>query len=762
MRTRDVITGAATVFALGLCVFALGGALRWTQAAVAACLAVAVAAQITSRRVFDRRPPLILALGVGAMLSVLQLLPLPAGLRAALSPEAEALRVRGAEIAEVRPWAGSSMDAPATLGAVCLLLILIATAFVALRWAASDRRRTQIVWVVAAACGLVALVVGLHELFGANRLYGFYTPRQSRPTVLGPFLNENHLGGFMALGAILSLGLAWEPRVRVVMRVLAVVNGLACLAVLLGTGSRGAALSLVAGGALTAAILLTQRLQPDRDTDRSTRRQRVMMVSVPIGIVATCTLLLVVYGSATGVAQQLANTSVSELSEPRSKFAAWRSATMLIEEAPWLGVGRGAFESAFTRVHPASAYATFSHAENEYLQGIVEWGLPGALLIAAGLAWVAARALRRWHKGPGAAGSLGALTALAIQSNVDFGVELLGLAMPAVMLAASLTYAPLRDRPGPHRRRSILARAALVAALLVACGLLLSTWTRTLADDREAAADVRDPEVLRTSIERHPLDYLAYAQLGQALLSARDGEGVRFLNHALMLHPTHAGLHAIAARLLVRMKRYDQAAGEYREAIRVATDPRPLVREMAGALPEAAHVLAAIPVDTRRGELVVRTLQDARRTDVAVAWLEGVLAAHPLDSLGCELLLRVTTESRRVGDAQIAARHCNGAWTVKQRTTVAKVMVDGGAFESARQILADVARWHGRIDDIGAAWMLLCSSHEGLQQWDTSIQCLRTLELHMGMSARRDEIQARITRLEKARAEARAAPAAVP
>src|SRR6185369_6190725 len=112
---------------------------------------------------------------------------------------------------------------------------------------------------------------------------------------------------------------------------------------------------------------------------------------------------------------------------------------------PWVGVGRGAFEAAFTRVHPASGLASYSHLENEYLQAVVDWGVIGALALGLLAIWVAVAAVKRWRDGPLAAGALGALTVVAIQSNVDFGVEFLGLAAPMTAVAAALTYVPLRE-----------------------------------------------------------------------------------------------------------------------------------------------------------------------------------------------------------------------------------------------------------------------------------------------------------------------------
>ncbi len=146
------------------------------------------------------------------------------------------------------------------------------------------------------------------------------------------------------------------------------------------TLSRGGALALGIGGFVTIAALVAQRFVAN-DTPRR-RRAGFLSSSLPIGIVSVCAVIVVLYASAGGVKDQFTRTSLDEIHAPRSKFAAWRSAVELIDESPWVGIGRGAFEPVFQRVHPASAYATYTYLENEYLQAVVDWGVPGALVLA--------------------------------------------------------------------------------------------------------------------------------------------------------------------------------------------------------------------------------------------------------------------------------------------------------------------------------------------------------------------------------------------
>jgi O-antigen ligase len=767
VRLRDRIAIGAGAGGLGVAVLAVGGALRPAQAAVAALVAVALGALVPSRRRLDRASPLVCALGLGAALTALQLVPLPDAVALRLSPAGAALRDQGVEIAGVGYWPSLSMDAAGSLAALAFFLILLGVAAVALRFSATERGRYRVIAAVAAVCGLVSVVVGIHELLGATSLYGVYEPAQATPTILGPLLNTNHLAGLTGMGAVAALALFATGKQRTNLRVLWAIVGVACLATSLACDSRGGRLALIAGGVVAAVVLVAQRLLGARERNRAARRRQFLSGSLPLGIVTLCALVLIVLVSPGGGGRELSETSLSELGDPRSKFAAWSSSVELIREAPWVGIGRGALEPAFTRVHPASAHSTFSHLENEYVQAVVEWGIPGAAAMALVLGWLALVAVRRWRDGPLAAGALGALAAIAVQSNVDFGMELLGVAVPAVALAATVAYVPLREVVGGALWRARAVRALHVAALGAAALILMSPLTTSVAEEHEAwtGRDVPVDE-LRASIERHPLDYLGYARVADALLRRHDPGGVRYLNHALMLHPTHPGLHTIAARLLHNAGRDPQAAIEYAAAIRGSLDPRPTIREVAARLRDPEHVVAAIPADHPNLDLVVRLLRQIERPDLAAAWLARVLEQRPKDVRVCEYLYAISIEQRDLKAAEAAGRRCLAVVPSHQRRiALARVLMQRGAFQEVVQQLGDIATWRGRIGEISSAWLLLCEARESLEQWTEAVHCLRRLDgRNLVELKRREEITRRIERIEKARVKAdlEAAPPAPP
>lgn len=86
----------------------------------------------------------------------------------------------------------------------------------------------------------------------------------------------------------------------------------------------------------------------------------------------------------------------------RGRLLMWRSATGLVREAGALGLGPGSFKLVLTRStsfdpmlyrnwivtphQPGMPVSFWSHASNDYLQGLIEWGVVGSCLFAVLLA----------------------------------------------------------------------------------------------------------------------------------------------------------------------------------------------------------------------------------------------------------------------------------------------------------------------------------------------------------------------------------------
>ena len=747
MRARDRISLAIGGGALLSSVLIVGSALRWTQLLVGGLVAAALAMQLTSRRRLDRVSPLLVLIAAAVALTAIQLIPLPDAIVAALNPVGAGLRADGAHLAGTTPWSCLSMDPPGTLRALAFLLILLGVASLSLRFASSERGRYYLIAGVVIACGLAAAVTGAHVIAQASSLYGIYAPQHAAPPILGPLLNANHLGCLMAFGTILAIGLAFQDRQAHQLRVLWVVIALACTMVALASESRGAALGLVIGVLTTGALIFGSRLGARQNTRR--QKRAALARDLPIALVVGVGLAIAVYTTAGNVADQIDNTTLAEIDHPLSKFEAWKSSVHLVAESPWIGEGRGAVEPTLTRVHDASAYATFSHLENEYVSAVVEWGVPGALILGLLLGWCMVTGMRRWRDGPLAAGALGALAAVMFQSSVDFGIQLLGLAVPVTIVAATLVVVPLRETSQLARIR--IYRGLVIAAILGSCAPLLFRATRSLQEDHDAID--ADPGVslatLKDEIQRHPLDYFGFGKTAEHMVADGDPRAIDLLNQALQLHPFHPGLHRLAARMLIGSHR-QQAALEYSLAMHGTLFPKELLTEITSVLPKPDEAASAIPPDWEPTDLIMRSLKELKRPDVAIDWLRRVIARPQVDTQLIDTLYQLAMDHNDLAAAEDAAQHRIAfAHTFTSRVMLARVELARGELDPLIKDLADVSTWHTRTDEQGDAWLMLCDAYTKKGRSQDAIVCLHRLDGSGLMFSRRDRILSRLKELEE-------------
>jgi len=236
--------------------------------------------------------------------------------------------------------------------------------------------------------------------------------------------------------------------------------------------------------------------------------------------------------------------------------------------------------------------------------------------------------------------------------------------------------------------------------------------------------------VIDQALARHPLDYLGYAKAAEALFERRDPAAVRYLNHSLLLHPTHVGLHRLAARMLVRGGRRMQAAGEYELALRGAPDPTDLLTEITSVL-APAEATAAIPTDYASPKLVVKVLVARSQQATAIAWLTRSLEARPRDAITARLLYDLALSVGDLDHAELAARRrLELTASLEDRIALASILEKRQAHRQLIAVLGDLAQWRsqGRTDQVIAAWLMLCDAHLSLDDLGEGLRCLHLLQ----------------------------------
>jgi hypothetical protein len=623
-----------------------------TRAVVFLGCAAVLAIVLVQRHLDGKRlviSPPFMGLALAVVLAIAQLVPLPRAIVALLSPHAHELFETALGPYRVHAL---SLDPWATAEEVTKLAAYLAFFVAVAAFASQHQRRTRIIKIVAAVATLVAAVGFVQAIAGTDSILFFYKPaRQFGAIVRGTFVNPNHFGALLTLGApcalLLALNrprwplLAWIP--------VAVINVAAVL-----TMTRASTLSVLLAQGIALGLLRAgqRRVVEGREWRWGLAAGAVVAVSVGVAILG------VDY-----VRNAWSKNLLAELGDPESKFQAWRHALRLVHDYPLTGVGRGAFVEAFTLVSPVAGRTRFLFLENGGLQTVVDFGIPGALLLAGLLGWTAVASWRRLARDRILIAPFAALVGLAVHDLVDFSVELPGVGLVAVALLATLH--GTRDSGDETEGRRVVVRRgfllfpAALAALALGTALFVrradasgAVLARTARDPRHSAGEVlAQGERLR---RRHPADYYIPLVVAARLAHERHPDSIRWINASLRLNPAEAAPHQLAAGLLAQAGRKAQALLEYRCAVASAVDPGAVWTEAARRYPRLDDLIAATPDDSRHLARLADWLVGARRKGDAISVQRRLLERDPRDVRALQALVGLDIDA---GDGAAAVQH---------------------------------------------------------------------------------------------------------
>ncbi len=371
------------------------------------------------------------------VLALVQLVPLPPSLLRLVSPGTFAYYdfVSLGPLQAWRPISVSPADtarALAFLGGMSLLYGLAFRDFATAAW-----RRTVAAVLVASATLMAVEAMIQAQSADPTRILGIYKPRWDWG-VFGPYVNKNHFAGYLVLAFPLALAWAreafqelrreWERR-RVGWVALGEPAGVrligrAALALVLGAGllfsrSRGGLLAAVFA-TLAVPLLL--------------RRKTLAMASA--AALAVATFLLFGFDAL----QPATSRDVND-----TRFALWRDALRMLPDFPAFGSGLNTFGTIYEGYRTVFAIGWFGEAHNDYLQALLELGVPGFLVVASLTALLLRRALRAAQGGAIAIGLLGTAVASCVHALVDFNWQIPGNAATFALLAG------LAAQEGPKR-----------------------------------------------------------------------------------------------------------------------------------------------------------------------------------------------------------------------------------------------------------------------------------------------------------------------
>ncbi len=250
-------------------------------------------------------------------------------------------------------------------------------------------------WLLA---GAASVAISLPQVFAPSLADGDWIARSGIPgRAVGNLRQPNHLATLLLWAAVAVVPMLAWTRPREPGRAASVMLGCLFALLLFGVVLSGSRTGLVGVGVLLAWGLLDARLS---------RGTRALLIASPL-ICAVSWWLLDAVSAAQGAGLHLgAAARVSESDLSTGRFAIWRDTLALIAQHPWLGVGFGEFNFAWTLTpFPLAHPQFFDHTHNLPLQLAVELGLPLALLILCLLLWALWQAFDRTRRVDGPEGT---------------------------------------------------------------------------------------------------------------------------------------------------------------------------------------------------------------------------------------------------------------------------------------------------------------------------------------------------------------------
>ena len=368
-----------------------------------------------------------------ATLVLLQLLPLPPVVWSHLPGRqfiVDGFRLLGQPL----PWMPLSLAPADTIATAMAMVPPLAMLALILRLGAYRDS-----WLLIALLCATFISVALGVLQIQNGGTGPYLyPLANLGTASGLFANANHMATLLLISIpfLVALGARRYRRLSNAKdRLLTVTLGSgAAIVVLLGIFTNQSLALLVIGAPVVGAAAL-QLIPPGR---------------VRLGRLAAMLGLLLLAGSAALAVMVSSGMSTPNQSSVTIRAEIWKHSTEAIRDYGLAGSGVGTFPSIYPHYEdPATVERTYvNHAHNDYMEIVLETGLPGGVLLLLFLAWWGSRAVAIWRS-PNAAelarAACIASAAILLHSLVDYPLRTAAIAT-AMAMALALMADPARRR----------------------------------------------------------------------------------------------------------------------------------------------------------------------------------------------------------------------------------------------------------------------------------------------------------------------------
>ena len=514
------------------------------------------AAAATATVVYDPRAPAAdPKRALAALLAVVAL----AAVVARPAPEGRALPRAMLAFVGFVAWSGVTLawGVPAGARDLATWAAAAGVAVVSLRWPVEEARRLAERAAVLAG-GAVSVIAAAQRLSGARGLF-----------VHGGQGNANWLGLLLALTLPLTIGLAVRLHREGATRARAAVVAVAALQVV-GLGLSHSRVAWAASALVMAAFGagLVRHALP--------ARWRIVAL---VGVAVAVALPLAALGGSnveTPAAVTLENEDVPVAVAWRGRVWIWRSAADAAVSALPFGAGLGGFAHAYldaqgtrlAELEPRVASRRFLNAttaHQDWLEVLVDAGLPALALLGLALAWGALAAARSgWPAGAAA------LSAVALCAAGDSPLRQPGLVLLlGLVLGGCADPAPALASTERSRRLGKLLRAGLLLASAWLLAVSVSTWmgSRRLTAAREALPEERRA-LLASAARLDPRSGEIALERGLFELSSGDAEAALVALRRSLALLANVGTEVAIGNAEVILDRPEAALAAYEAALR--------------------------------------------------------------------------------------------------------------------------------------------------------------------------------------------------
>ncbi len=435
--------------------------------------------------------------------------------------------------------------------------------------------------------GMSVAMYGVYQFItDSRRVLWLFKPAQYAHRGSGTFICPNHLAGFLEMLLPVTIAFVLTGRLKHVTKVFVAYAGLAMLAGIGVSVSRGGWLATVFSIALMFLLILR---------NRNYRLPALIVLVLLIGGGAW-------FFSKADKAQQRFNQLVEQDKTKDIRYRLWQPTVQIWKDNYWWGVGPNQFDHAFRKYRPHDIQMRPLYAHNDYVNTLADYGLAGMTLIGGAMALFFFTVARVWkfvqrsndiasrpsNRLAIVIGCTFSVVAILIHSTFDFNMHIPANALVLVVLMA-LVGVHVRYASESFWFNPRLIGKLVVSLVLLASATLLaaSIWSGTrqeaaLARVRRATDAAAQVEALKQAHLTEPSNFETVAKLAETLWSwSWEGdtnyeqlarEAMKYFELGMKLNPLDPLNHARYGMCLHWIGQSDKAAPHFERAL--ALDPQ--------------------------------------------------------------------------------------------------------------------------------------------------------------------------------------------